>query len=340
MTGKHKSNRYDANSDHSHLSSSSSLCCGGGGGGGCNGGRQRPPRGKLVDPGRTIVEYGITRVDNRDVISPELASIVAKKALQFNVAFENEENDEGLEIKGQIGLIRGDELRPTKPLFFHDESPTKRRIVEDLDGTISQEDVVTVVSSRFEVLPTTALQNVITEKNCHGIKEIYKHSMAVAPDGRKLFVNINPGGEGCDVVQAFAFSNERSDFTLETSSFERMDREDYCFRKGQKIGMAIFRDFDICAGDITGAFDLSEEDIQRIYGRKNQVNIYTGQITRVCEGGDWFEHSINTFSGCDGAIIFLLDYEQGDETVGVLREDVGKAIAVHVGGQRNYGFKL
>jgi hypothetical protein len=71
------------------------------------------------------------------------------------------------------------------------------------------------------------------------------------------------------------------------------------------------------------------------------VAIYTGEITYV--GMYHIEHNINTYDGCSGAIIFLLDTD--DQLATVNQEDRGKAIAVHVGygGEllhSNIGFKI
>lgn len=75
------------------------------------------------------------------------------------------------------------------------------------------------------------------------------------------------------------------------------------------------------------------------------MNIYTGEILRVSQDGSSFEHNINTYKGCSGALVFLLDRDQNGN--GTLEADWGKAIAVHVGGKfveegrpRNFAFKL
>ena len=76
---------------------------------------------------------------------------------------------------------------------------------------------------------------------------------------------------------------------------------------------------------------LSDADVIRIYGHVDRVNIYTGKITRVSPDGTWFKHNMNSFRGCSGAIVFLLDKNQTDN--GVVNQDFGKAVAVHVGGK-------
>jgi len=56
-------------------------------------------------------------------------------------------------------------------------------------------------------------------------------------------------------------------------------------------------------------------------------------------------HNINTFQGCSGAVIVLLDL--GQDAFGVDKSDYGKAIGIHAGGEQlsdgsivNFGFKI
>lgn len=80
--------------------------------------------------------------------------------------------------------------------------------------------------------------------------------------------------------------------------------------------------------------------MEAIYGSKGGVCIYTGEIRHISDNGVTFEHDINTFRGCSGAVIFLLDVQS--DTVD--QEYYGMAIGVHVGGlpgtEVNLGFKL
>jgi hypothetical protein len=149
---------------------------------------------------------------------------------------------------------------------------------------------------------------------------------------------------GYDVDTAEAIANEASHFTKKECTFQKMEREDFHFQVGQKIAISVFRDFDIAPAD-TGVATIAPEKILEIYGKKGEVNIYTGEIKRVVEDGLCFEHDINTFEGCSGSIVFLLDQQL--DGVGVVEEDYGKAVALHVGGDivgegviRNFAFKI
>jgi hypothetical protein len=50
---------------------------------------------------------------------------------------------------------------------------------------------------------------------------------------------------------------------------------------------------------------ITADELRQIYGLQGRVNIYTGQITNVSPGKEAFEHNINTFRGCSGAVIFF-----------------------------------
>eukprot|EP00978_Attheya_sp_CCMP212_P010616 scaffold25813_cov56-Attheya_sp.AAC.2 len=83
-------------------------------------------------------------------------------------------------------------------------------------------------------------------------------------------------------------------------------------------------------GTIGGAAEpdvsISETQIEAIYGSPNTVNIYTGEITYV--GEKHIEYNFNAFTGCSGAVVFLLDKNQPSS---VQQCDYGKAIAIHLG---------
>jgi hypothetical protein len=75
---------------------------------------------------------------------------------------------------------------------------------------------------------------------------------------------------------------------------------------------------------------------------KMDKNLSSSREKWVDGDGAFFSHDINTYKGCSGAIVFLLDKEQPETSV--TSNDHGKAIAVHGGGnvmsQRNYGYTL
>jgi hypothetical protein len=50
---------------------------------------------------------------------------------------------------------------------------------------------------------------------------------------------------------------------------------------------------------------MEPEDIKNIFSKPGVVNIYTGKL--LCVGTRHIEYDINSFTGCSGAVVFLLD---------------------------------
>lgn len=316
---------------------------------------------KLIDLSRRVREVGTAFVDNGAAISPALAAIVSSKAFFLDIALKNRQTGEDSDpAVGQVGLIRGVRLTQSPPL--------KRQTVAGEDGRPAP----ILRSSGFSVTPATCLHNVASTPDENGEMIDYVNSRIVAPTGNSVSINdfaragyevdssdavvIREGGEneadrifwryGHDVTSAGQITNPRNHFTRKELSFEKMERQDYRFQVGQKIGMAVYRDFVVTAEDAGMPRNtLSSNYLRGIYGHENRVNIYTGQITHVSPNGKAFEHNINTFAGCSGAVVFLLDQDQDEN--GVISEDHGRAIAIHVGGKNiaagkisNIAFKI
>ena len=311
---------------------------------------------KLIERSRRVREIGTACVDDGAAISPSLAQAVSAKALCLKIFVRSRNTGDNLPnpVWGQVGLIRGERLTTSPP------------------------SVSVLRSSRFTVTPVTALHNVATETDPNGSGDVieYAGSEIVSPVGsrqvqdferagfeiaregdvavliRQLQTSENGSVEkfswkyGHDVTSAGKISNPRSHFTKKSLSFEKMERQEFRFQVGQKIGITVYRQFVVTAVDAgMPPNTLTEDRLREIYGRENEVNVYTGQITHVAPGGNAFEHNINTFAGCSGAIVFLLDRDQDGN--GTIREDYSKAIAIHAGGKTiapgqvtNVAFKL
>jgi hypothetical protein len=154
---------------------------------------------------------------------------------------------------------------------------------------------------------------------------------------------------GYDVSVGHLITNPENPATSAQLSFARA-REKFELRKGQKVGIAVMfnEDSKPTKKTIAGAFEgidfeleISVADVQRIYGKPGKVNIYTGEIKFV--GEMHIEYDINSFTGCSGAVVFLLDENQPEDLV--QRCDWGAAVAIHAGahpsqGDRNYSFMI
>lgn len=224
--------------------------------------------------------------------------------------------------------------------------------------------------SRYKATPVTALHNVVSESNRDGDFEVFQNASMSSPDYKtKTIQNWSRAAVDAATLKEFeirsADDNEgvrvgweyehdfdaageidvEDSFCTEKDRTFELVRNDYRFKVGHEIGVAVFRDF-VIKPEATGAVpDMTDDQIKKAYGEMNTVNVYTGEITRISHDEFCFEHSINTFEGCSGAVVFLLDRHQDRESV--LEEDEGKAIAVHVGGDnvgngllRNFAFKI
>jgi hypothetical protein len=119
-------------------------------------------------------------------------------------------------------------------------------------------------------------------------------------------------------------------------------RRDFKFEKGQRVGIAVSTPSDdVFYPSLQKQFPgIKPELLQDIYGQpEHRTKIYTGNVT-YC-GESHIEYDINSFEGCSGAIVFLLDKEQPPT---VKPEDMGCAVALHCGAHphfdRNIGFML
>lgn len=326
--------------------------------------RRRFPE-KLVDKSRRIASLGLANVDNGASISSGLANVVSLKACQLEVTLKNTVTNElSPPCWGQAGLIQAKRLTESSP---PPENPRKRQAVAGTNPARPS----SLRPSRFAAIPITCIHNVEDDVDDAGAPLEFLRSAltAVSASFAKCEVNFEkarytPRPEESvvlrqrdsddeaitwmyhDVTTAPKIDNIASALTLKSLSFQKVTRDDFEFRVGQKIGMVVYRDFEVTPEDAgMPKNSITVDELRLIFGREGCVNIYTGQITNVTPDKESFEHNINTFRGCSGAVIFLLDEDQ--EGVGIIDNDHGKAIAVHVGGDRlssgivvNFAFKI
>jgi hypothetical protein len=184
-----------------------------------------------------------------------------------------------------------------------------------------------------------------------------KATLADSPDFRWLplgneSINLRPDG-GRTAICSWGFhlsvggliDSVEVDFT-KSFCFFSLVRERFTLEVGQKVGIAVLFTEQMKPNKFTIAgcgeqeILITEDKIREIYGEPNQVNIYTGEITYV--GASHIEYSFNSFTGCSGAVVFLLDQKQPES---VQTCDFGHAVAIHSGSHpflqnRNYGFVI
>ena len=262
-------------------------------------------------------------------------------------------------------MIQAERLTVSPP-----ENPKKRQALAGADPEKPTVEVASSLrSSRFEAIPITCIHNVEDDIDNGVTWEFLRSVLTAVSANARHEVNFEkarytPGPEESvvlrqsdandeaitwgyhDVTTAPKINNVASPLTRKNLSFQKVERDGFEFQLGQKIGMAVYRNFEVTPEDAgMSPNSITADELRQIFGREGRVNIYTGQITNVSPGKEAFEHNINAFRGCSGAVIFLLDVDQ--EGFGVIENDYGKAIAVHVGGDRlsggtivNFAFKI
>jgi hypothetical protein len=194
--------------------------------------------------------------------------------------------------------------------------------------------------------PVTALHNITQVKD-----HVYSRSSAIFPDntGRVIFAEADRSAESLEVIDLASPTAELSypwkhgvdiawgnaipvrdddpvSIHIAKYSFDKV-REGFQYKAGQKVGITVYSDTG-ATPKTAGTLDIDQERLDQIYGRRRHTHIYTGKITYV--GEQHIEDDVNAFEGCSGAIVFLLNTDQPNDS-GVTVKDYGTAIAVLLG---------
>lgn len=286
-------------------------------------------------------------MNGTDLISDQLVSIVSDKACQFVTYFMAADGGDTVIYYGQGGLIKGNhrltESPPTDAARPKNRSRTRT--------TVTFEEFAS-----FQATPVTAKHNLESENG-----EIYGRVSIETTHGAKRDVVFADGGSRpehrievraptadtdrlCwvdnDLSKGEVLGQPGSAFTKKPRLFEAAP-DGFVLRVGHRVGIVVYRTFDITHGD-AGIVGSTSVDLEMVYGPKEQPCIYTGNVTEISGNGKTFCHDINTFAGCSGAVVFLLDV-QLDHNLDVSSGLYGKAVGVHVGGldaNNNLGFLL
>ena len=291
---------------------------------------------RLIDGSRQGQVVGKVFVDDPGAISRALSSVVSNKACQLHVSFVD---SSGLtqNYHGQGGLLMGERLTPP-PDGGKNQPPSKRQKTTSM----SRRTVTFEGFSSFEATPITAKHNLESEDDERFVSATMTFvtnernpALVCFPDGGCVLstaIQVRPATEDeCsvewsddDVAYGTTCMDAGQFLSKKPILFEKVS-SDFQLRIGQKVAIAVYRTFDISHED---ALAPSNTEMEKIYGRKGGVSIYTGTVRRLSENGKTFEHDINTFRGCSGAIIFLLDVQSDDTD----QDYYGMAVGVHVGG--------
>jgi len=284
----------------------------------------------LVDPDRRMVQWGLGRRTIRALFRMfSCATSKQRPALPLKLFFA--EAGRVLEVPGfaQAGFIRREIIEsspggtPGKYSVFRITAKHNlRQVHERKNGKIFNP-----VSAKIEVFPV-------------GQVDMASPDFGWIPSGNDI-IDLRRGDAGgrpaiCDygfdVSVGAIIDSPAEPLTDRTYSFPLV-RKQLPLRVGQKVGMAVLfcedskPTRDTIAGVAEAPVKLSDTQIKAIYGEPDVVNVYTGKITYV--GDNHIEYDINTFTGCSGSVVFLLDVDQPSP---VQPNDHGCAIAIHAGG--------
>jgi hypothetical protein len=294
----------------------------------------------LVDPDRRIVSVGLAKADNPSAISDVLVSDVVEKALPLKLLFT--EAGRVVEVPGyaQAGFIRGAIIQsspggtPGKYSVYRITAKRNLRQVRDEE----KDKIFIPILAKIDVFAV-------------GLVDMASPDFGWIPTENDI-IDLRRGDAGSrpaicnygfDMSVGAIIDNPAEPVTEPIYSFPLV-RKQLPLRVGQKVGIAVkfCEDSKPTRDTITGAkaghSTLSDAQIKAIYGEPGVVNVYTGKITFV--GDNHIEYDINTFTGCSGSVVFLLDMDQPSP---VEPNDHGCAIAIHAGAHpslrnRNYGF--
>jgi hypothetical protein len=297
----------------------------------------------VVDFQKSMADVGFgdyVKVDNPAAVSVSLVRKLAAKCTPLRLQFVSP-LDPGSKIpgRGQGGFIR------------------KQAIQNSPDNSAVEKYSVVPVTAKHNLRLVQGFTTITAQLQLPGVNiDVNSPDLNWIPTDRDHFQLRAPNEQrarscvslwGVDVSVGRVISNPISRATMAGHSFAQV-RKTFKLKEGQKVGIAVKFDEESKpnAKRIQGAFEtslaLDEARIQDIYGKPGVVNIYTGEIAYV--GTHHIEYNFNSFSGCSGAVVFLLDVDQPDD--GSMQEcDYGTAVAIHSGAHpirdfRNYGFML
>lgn len=296
----------------------------------------------LIDLGRTTVQYGAARVDNPSSISTELAARQSAKAFGLRTLFGIPGSSVTKPSQGQVGFIRGGRIPPSPGghIQYAVTPVTAKHNLRQIRRTnLGVSQVYDAVSTETYLPWDTEVRVHLSFPDLNWIPGHRNRLIISGAESDKLMI----WDYGNDISTGTQISSYTQGVTSADGSYECVGSH-FDYQVGQRIGIAVLSEHAptkrTASYNPENPSDYDEATLRRVFGEAKRVNIYTGEILLV--GRDHVEHNINTFTGCAGAIIFLLDKDQPSS---VTSHDCGKAIAVHAGAHptlrtRNLAFKL
>lgn len=191
------------------------------------------------------------------------------------------------------------------------------------------------IIKRFGVVPKFTLGTFSGSRHNESFEANFQHISTHKAKIQQLVLSIDNVATsweyGVDITHGKLQDQELSKPGKKYHVFSPVPRE-YDYAVGTKIAMAIFAK-QVATGE---SARITEQGVNpmNVYGVADEISIYTGIITE--NGGKFFVHDINSYRGCSGALIFLLDGPDGGKCIGVhigspldIKPAVNLAIKIH-----------
>jgi hypothetical protein len=271
-----------------------------------------------------------TWVDNGARVSDDLVVQVRFKAFKLSTVFQDRTAQ--MHYEGQVGFIC---IEGKDEVEDHPKSCLPVTALHNITLPEKHPNAVFQLSSALLLNYTTGLSfpEAGTDPDSFVAVDLYPNTeMSI------------PWKHGIDIAwgdtRITSCADDPASLEIVRNSFQLV-RDTFKLKKGQTVGIAVYSDTGATPKTV-GDKILSQPELDKIYGPAGTTHIYTGTITFV--GEQHIEYDLNSFEGCSGAIVFLLNLEAQPADSGVLSADVGKAVAVHAGAHprklENFGFKL
>ncbi|CAB9497107.1 expressed unknown protein [Seminavis robusta] len=309
-------------------------------------GKPRSPE-KVMDKSRQIKKVdGVPGVgtDDTESIDQTFAAGIKKKIMLLEIDCWNVETGEDAPYLGQVAVLRNPQTGTRKFVTCKRNMTTDENDKGEIEECHSPHKCVLANGRSAQIiLPNTGRKKMPGDAISlrKGIVWSNGFDISLGPA-----IDLQTGTENWpnDPVR----SRRLNELISQLGSFDLVD-EKFLYEEDLKIGIVTYKpgageeDFSEVGGLEEGipiwyswanaVKGFIATKIGVVLGEKDDLMIYTGSITEV--GNDHIEYNVNTFKGCSGAVVIVMDRSH---------PDFGKAMAIHAGYQpalgTNLGFKL
>ena len=231
---------------------------------------------RVINRDRQLSTIGSVQVDDPSAIDALLLSEVKWKAACWAITYTREDGSEGPTYNGQVGLIPGEcltakaENNPPPPGRW-EVTPTTalHNVVE-----YPENDEVLPLSKIILPNPTKSINGVVFNDFRRSLGDADRVELIAADS---VFAALE--WKSVDISRGQMIKEPRNILTQKHLSFQPVPKEWTGICVGAKIGIAVFRPFDIRPSDTS--MSMPDETLLRLFGEKDSVCVLTGEITSL-----------------------------------------------------------